>query len=103
MNKDSHPTPVVRSIAEVTTPHAERNLRRLCKHFQHKLTVTYDERSGEIAFPMGECRLDSGDGLLKLSLAAPDEAQMDQLKDVVGRHLIRMASREAIQIDWRSV
>jgi hypothetical protein len=39
---------VLRSLAEVATPRAERYLQQLCKHFGHKVAVTFDPRSGKV-------------------------------------------------------
>src|SRR5689334_5480916 len=103
MDEHSPDIPTVQSLAEVATTNAERYLQQLCKHFQHKRPVTYDQRSGQITFSIGECRLAAGEGVLKLMLAAPDDAQMAQLQDVVARHLLRFAFREKMQIDWRTV
>ncbi|HXA21276.1 MAG TPA: DUF2218 domain-containing protein [Acetobacteraceae bacterium] len=96
-------TATVRSTAEVATPQAGRYLTQLCKHFQHKCPVTQDEASGHIAFSTGDCRLRAEAGILTLSLQAAGDAQLAQLQDVVSRHLIRFAFREAMQIVWRPV
>jgi uncharacterized protein len=101
MNDHPAPTPAARSIAEVATPNAGRYLQQLCKHFQHKLPVTHDERSGRIALSIGDCGLEADEGVLRLSLSTPDDAQMAQLQDVVARHLIRFAFREELKVDWR--
>jgi hypothetical protein len=101
MNERSTPTPISQSVAEIATPKASRYLQQLCKHFQHKRPVTFDERSGQISFSIGDCRLDAGDEVLKLSLAASDASQMEQLQNVVARHLVRFAFREEMTIDWR--
>jgi uncharacterized protein len=100
MNEQSSIGPAVQSVAEVATPNAGRYLQQLCKHFQHKRPVTYDERSGRIAFSLGDCYLDADAGVLRLSLIAPDTPHMEQLQDVVARHLIRFAFREEMQIVW---
>jgi len=91
-----------RAVAGVVTPNASRYLQQLCKHFAHKLPVIFDERSGQITFSIGECRLGADDGMLRLSLAAPDEVQMMQLQDIVVRHLLRFAFREELDVNWRS-
>jgi len=91
---------LMHSNAAVTTPLAGRYLQQLCKHFAHKLDVTFDERSGQVVFPTGTCRLDAREGSLLLSLSAPDDARMTQLQDVVARHLVRFAFREELRIDW---
>jgi uncharacterized protein len=97
------PVPAARSVAEVVTPNAGRYLQQLCKHFQHKRPVTCDPHSGQIAFSFGECRLDAGEAVLRLLLAAPDASQLEQLQDVVARHLLRFAFREEMRIEWRPV
>ena len=99
---DTSPPHALRSIAEVATPQASKYLIQLCKHFQHKLPVVSDERSGEIAFSAGVCRLSAEGETLTLSLEAGDEAQMATLQDVVARHLVRFAFREELKIDWRA-
>jgi hypothetical protein len=101
MNERSLVTPASWSVAEITTAKAQRYLQQLCKHFQHKRPVTFDEHSGQISFEIGDCRLDASEEVLKLSLAAPDGARMTQLQDVVARHFLRFAFREQLQVDWQ--
>jgi hypothetical protein len=93
-------TNTVNSVATVATEHASRYLQQLCKHFQHKLPVTFDETKGQVDFTIGSCRLDAKEGVLTMSLNAPDEVQMAQLQDVVVRHLVRFAFREELPIEW---
>jgi hypothetical protein len=100
MNEHSPITPAIRSVAEIATPSASRYLQQLCKHFAHKRPVTFDERSGQINFSVGECRLEANEGVMKISLASPEIAEMAQLQDVVARHLLRFAFREEMRIEW---
>ncbi len=93
--------PAVRCAAEIVTPNASRYLQQLCKHFAHKIPARYDERAGDVAFPKGACHLDAADGLLTITLASPDAAQMAELQDVVVRHLVRFAFREELRIAWQ--
>jgi uncharacterized protein len=95
-------SPAIQSFAEAATPEASRYLQQLCKHFQHKRPVTFDERSGHIDFPIGSCRLSATDGTLTISLSTADDARMAQLKDVVARHLLRFAFRDPPKIEWRT-
>jgi uncharacterized protein len=71
------------SVAEIATPSASRYLQQLCKHFAHKLPVTFDPHAGKIEFAMGECRLEASESTLKISLISPDASQLERLKDVV--------------------
>ncbi len=93
----------VGSVATIATANASRYLQQLCKHFQHKLPVTFDPQSGQIVYSSGECRLVAGEHVLMLLLVAADGGQLAQLKDVVARHLLRFAFREELRIVWRPV
>ena len=87
--------------AKVATPQAEKYLAQLCKHFQHKRPVSFDQHTGHIGFTVGDCRLGAEADTLALSLSAPDPDQLAQLQDVVVRHLLRFAFREELRIEWQ--
>jgi hypothetical protein len=50
---------------------------------------------------MGDCGFRAEPGVLTLSLQTADGTQLVQLQDVVARHLLCFAFREAMQIVWR--
>jgi hypothetical protein len=91
----------LKSEATITTEYASRYLQQLCKHFAHKRPVTFDQHAGEISFSIGDCGLKAEGNTLRLSLTAPNGEDMEQLKDVVVRHLVRFAFREELQFDWQ--
>ncbi len=90
-----------RTMADIPTDHASRYLQQLCKHFAHKRPVSFDEHSGQISLMAGECRLTADDAKLTVFVEAPDPSQLEQLQDVVVRHLVRFAFREELSVDWR--
>jgi hypothetical protein len=94
-------SPTKQSRAEIATPRASRYLQQLCKHFAHKLPVTFDPNTGKISFSIGDCTLSADEERLRLNLTAPDGSQMTQLKDIVVRHLVRFAFREEMAIAWQ--
>lgn len=98
----TEPVPAVRSVAAVPTPHAGRYLTQLCKHFQHRVPVTLDAETGQIAFQTGICRGRAAEDTLTLSLEAADLPNLEQLQDVVARHLLRFAFRESLTVAWRT-
>jgi hypothetical protein len=100
--EDTQTQTMARSTAEVATELPQRYLTQLCKHFEHKLAVSYDGPAGEIVFSVGTCHLRAGTGVLTLSLEAPDAASLAQLQDVVARHLLRFAFREDMHIGWHT-
>lgn len=96
----SAPSPLLSSETRVPTTMPSRYLAQLCKHFQHKLPVTLDERHGRIEFSAGICELDAASDALVMRVLASDEAGLAALEDVVARHLERFAFREKPEIHW---
>ena len=88
------------STARVPTAKASRYLQQLCKHFAHKLPVEFDPQDGTIGFSIGDCKLHAEGETLRLAVASPDAEQLDVLKGVVERHLVRFAFREELAISW---
>jgi uncharacterized protein len=88
------------SQARIETPHAERYLGQLCKHFGHRIPVSHTAGMGRIEFPSGVCALTAEPGLLILRTQAEDDLARRLLEGVVGSHLERFAFREMIAITW---
>jgi hypothetical protein len=96
----------VTSEARVATDLSPRRyLGQLCKHFQHKLPVTFDEdfTHGRIEFSVGVCELeaDEGQNLLIMQAKAGSDADLARLEDVVARHLVRFAFRQELTVAWQ--
>lgn len=83
------------------TENAERYLGTLCKHFGHKVPVTYGAGSGQIELPFGQCTLRATDAGLALSAFADNRPDLDQTVQVISSHLERFAFRENPHLDWR--
>jgi hypothetical protein len=90
------------ATARVATELPRRYMTQLCKHFEHRLAVSYDDTQGQIAFQAGVCRLAVEPDALVMTVEAPDEAALPQLQDVVARHLLRFAFREPPEIVWQA-
>ena len=90
------------ATADVPTPMARRYLGQLCKHFEHKCPVELAEVTGAIRFTIGECKLAAEPELLHLALEAPDTVQLEQLQEVVARHLLRFAYRDVAVVEWQA-
>ncbi|MEH3099491.1 DUF2218 domain-containing protein [Sphingomonas adhaesiva] len=91
------------SVARVPTASASRYLQQLAKHWSHKMTVTFSEEEGRIAFPSGsvlEMRADSA--TLDVVLTVPEGEDVSRMREVVASHLDRFAFREApLTFDWQ--
>lgn len=89
------------STGRFETSNASRYLQQLCKHFAHKVDVTYDETSGEVALPIGPARLRADSDALVVEVEAPDAAGLERAQGVIDSHLVRFAFREEFEkMDW---
>ena len=89
------------SEARVATDMPRRYMTQLCKHFEHKLPVAYDDTKGRIEFSAGICLLEAAKDALILRAEAADTAALRQVEGVVARHLDRFAFREKPEIAWQ--
>ncbi|MGE0747147.1 MAG: DUF2218 domain-containing protein [Rhodospirillales bacterium] len=91
---------MIESRTRIETAQPGRYLGQLCKHFAHKLPVSYDAAHGRIEFPSGICQLDADGDALAIRTTSPDAEQLMRLQDVVIRHLERFAFRETLSVTW---
>lgn len=91
------------AIASIPTPNAKQYLGQFVKHFAHKLPFVRHENNehGEVEFSLGLCTLDADETRLSIIVNAGTAEEIDQLKSVVDRHLIRFAFREDIAVNWQ--
>ncbi|MFO1073416.1 MAG: DUF2218 domain-containing protein [Geminicoccaceae bacterium] len=92
---------MIQSLAQVATTQPSRYLQQLCKHFAHKLPVSFDTEAGSITFAAGRCQLAAREGVLELRAEAEDEARLREVENVVQRHLERFAFREPPTVLWQ--
>lgn len=79
-----------------------RLIRRLCKHWAHKLTTEYSDNEGSVDFGDGTiAKLYANDGTLTINIKAPTETQLEEIESVVARHIERMIPEaEICDIQW---
>jgi catechol 2,3-dioxygenase len=90
----------LRARANVVTDRPSPYLLQLCKHFRHKLDVTFDERAGTIPFAFGRCELRAADGVLELEAIAATPAELERVEHVIGSHLERFGRRHELGVSW---
>lgn len=83
-----------------TTENAHRYLGTLCKHFGHKVPVTFDTGAGRIELPFGQCDLRADATGLHLAISTRDRPALDRAIDVISSHLDRFAFRETPELTW---
>ena len=105
-------TEALTAIASVPTSNGSRYLQQLCKHWTHNLEVQFTPDHGTVTFPKdargadypgnGVATLDARDDALEVRIDATSAEQLENLKEVLARHLDRFAFREApLTFDWR--
>jgi hypothetical protein len=107
MNETTNPA-APHSEAWWETGSSARYMAQLCKHFAHRLPVTLNARDGQIVFDAGVCNVAAEETGLRMRVSAEDETSLNQVQDVVIRHLQRFAFRDlteeaAAAITWKRV
>jgi hypothetical protein len=75
-------------------------MKRLAKHFEHRVAVEFQERSASVAFPGAPCALRASDTHLDIRIEAQDTATLTRLQEVVTKHLTQVASQETFEVEW---
>lgn len=85
------------------TEHASRYLQQLCKHFNHKIEVQFDETSGTAQFPFGPATLTATQDELIVDLTAETEEGLERGRGAIDSHLKTFAFREGFTtMNWAS-
>ncbi len=84
------------------TPNASKYLQQLCKHFAHKIDVSFDDTHGEAALPPGPAVLDATEQGLTVQISASDEEGLRHARLIIDDHLKRFAHRENFEaMSWQ--
>jgi hypothetical protein len=91
---------VVSATGFVVTSRPERYIKQLVSHFGNKVKTELTDGGGRLEFDFGVCELKAAPTGIELSGSAEDEAQLETLKDVVARHLIRFGVNDQLTVTW---
>jgi len=90
------------ATASVPTDAPQRYAKQLASHLGRRLEVHEHEDGTRIVFTDGDCVLHSGPGALELRASAESTEALEQVKDVVGRHLERFGQRNELHVSWQA-
>ena len=89
------------SESTVTTVAPARNLGRLCKHLAHRCKVNAEAERAQVEFPGGAtCEMHVNGAQLHMVIQAPNAETLARVQEVLSRHLLQVASGEALDISW---
>jgi uncharacterized protein len=91
---------LVSSTAFVVTSRPERYIKQLVSHFGNKVKTELTDEGGRLEFDFGVCELKAAPTGIELIGAAEDAAQLETLKDVVARHLVRFGVNDQLTVTW---
>jgi hypothetical protein len=87
--------------AKVATPSGGKYIRQLCKHWSHKLEVEQEGDTGKVTFPNAVATMSADEEGIAIRITGENREEVEQLTDVVARHIDRFAFREApLKYDW---
>lgn len=86
--------------ARVTTQSGVEYLKKLCRHFAHKVPTTLSGDQGIIDFPFGRCRIDATPDLIAFVIDIEEEREVSSAERVVTDQLQRVARREELSVQW---
>jgi uncharacterized protein len=95
---------MIKTFAAVPTASASKYLQQLCKHWSHKLDVSFTPEAGTVRFPsQAVATMTAHTDHLLVSVETLQADQMEQMQGVVARHLDRFAFREApLAFAWQA-
>jgi hypothetical protein len=91
---------LVSSTAFVVTSRPERYIKQLVSHFGKKVKTELTDEGGRLEFDFGVCELKAAPTGIELIGTAEDAAQLETLKDVVARHLVRFGVNDQLTVTW---
>ena len=91
----------MQSTSTVQTDKASRFMKALVNHFGRKATASYEGDSGYIEFDFGRCDIKAQTDTLSFILNSPGRDELDRLKMVVDKHLVRFSQDEITGLEWQ--
>jgi caffeoyl-CoA O-methyltransferase len=88
------------ATAFVVTSRPERYIKQLVSHFGNKVKSELTDEGGRLEFDFGVCELKAAPTGIELIGTAEDAAQLETLKDVVARHLVRFGVNDQLTVSW---
>lgn len=77
-----------------------RMIKRLCKHFSHKIDAGWNESLGYIEFAMGFCDMTGSKDKLDFRCGADSEIELKEITDCISIHFARFSRRVECSLQW---
>lgn len=77
-----------------------RMLKRLCKHFSHKIPAGWNDQQGYIKFAMGFCDMRADKQQIELRCGANTRDELTEIIDCIDNHFLRFAKQADLSLTW---
>ena len=84
------------SICHVQTTNASLYIKKLCRHFAHKIEVSFSDDFGECELPTGPAIMKATDSSLTFEVFADSIEALETGKSIIEDHFIRFSRMESI-------
>ena len=92
---------MIASTARYTTENGSKYLQQLCKHFAHKVEVSFDDLQGTAALLSGPAEFAADAEGLTIRVTAEDMKGLIQARFAIDVHLVTFAHREGFSgLSW---
>ena len=88
-------------FALIETTQGEKYLRRLCKHFSHRVPARWDDSQGKVSFAMGDCLMSASDSTLLIRCVAGNDADAEEVAETIKSHFDRFAQKDGLVLAWQ--
>ncbi|CAA0097135.1 Uncharacterised protein [BD1-7 clade bacterium] len=88
-------------ISSVVIDDPSRALKRMCKHFAHKVSADWDDHEGTVDFAMGRCRMRALDETLRFICSAPSASELREITETIDRHVLHFLKARSAAPIWQ--
>lgn len=85
---------------QIPTTEAANYIRKLCRHFAHKVSVTFTEQEGQVQFLQGRCLMQANAQSLAIFMQAEKPEGIPAMQFIIDDHLRRFARFETLSYQW---
>ncbi|XSG77123.1 DUF2218 domain-containing protein [Herpetosiphon llansteffanensis] len=92
----------MQSKAIIPTALGSSYIKKLCKHYAHKIKVEYDDQQGMAYFAMGTCAMHAEAEQLSFVIDAEAPEAITTIQHIMDEHFEQFAFREKLKIEWQT-
>ncbi|MFD3167116.1 DUF2218 domain-containing protein [Herpetosiphon sp. NSE202] len=92
----------MQSQATIPTALGSSYIKKLCKHYAHKIKVEYDDQQGMAYFAMGTCAMHAEAEQLTFVINAETPEAIATIQHIMDEHFEQFAFREKLKIEWQA-